>query len=130
MNSQQRFPTAVPTNGHGSYLVICSDMCMAILESEYLPGVHFTKTDIPVSDFCQVCSVCGELCIRVAQCVMHETSCPTVQWRQTIEGILTTAELQKYFSDDFLDEALTVIHSLVRRKPGTDPITLLKRMTR
>ena len=130
MNSQQRFPTAVPTNRHGSYLVICSDACMAILESEYLAGIHLSKTDIPLSDFCQVCSVCGELSIKVAQCVMHETSCPTVQWKQTIEGINTAREVARYFSYDFVDSALDVIYDFIKRRPGTDPIAFLKRMTR
>jgi len=130
MKKQENFPTAVPTNRHGSYLVICSDACMAILESEYLAGIHLTKTDIPVSDFCQVCSVCGQLSIKVAQCVMHET-CPTVQWKQTIEGINTAREVAKYFSFDFVDSALDVIYDFIRnRKPGTDPIDFLKRMTR
>jgi hypothetical protein len=130
MKKLEPYPTAVPTNRHGSYLVICSDACMAILESEYLAGIHLAKTDIPVSDFCQVCSVCGELCIKVAQCLMHETSCPTVQWKQTIEGINTAREVARYFSFDFVEEALDVIYDFIRRKPGTDPIALLKRMTR
>ena len=129
MKKLEPYPTAVPTNRHGSYLVICSDACLAILEGEYLAGIHLSKTDIPASDFCQVCSVCGQLSIKVAQCVMHETSCPTVQWKQTIEGINTARAAMPYFSD-FLDEALDIIHGFIIRRPGTDPIALLKRMTR
>jgi len=127
--NQLPFPLAVPYNSNGAYLLLCSDMCLAILESEYIPGVHLSTIEISISLGCQVCSICGELCVPVEHCVIHETTCPPVQWLLTIEGMATTREAQKYFSEPFLDEALATIHSIVRRHPSVDPIGLVKRLT-
>jgi len=126
---QLAFPLAVPYNRNGAYLLLCSDMCLAILESEYIPGVHLSTIEISISLECQVCSVCGRLCVLVENCLLHETTCPPVQWLLTIEGMATTREAQKHFSEPFLDEALATIHSIVRRNPGVDPVGLVRRLT-
>jgi hypothetical protein len=126
---EQHFPLSIPLNSNGACLLVCSTDCLTVIESEYIPGVNLTTTPLIPTPTCQVCVVCGVVCAAVKECIIHHTGCPPIQWLLTFEGLATTREAQQYFSDEFLDEALTTIHGIVRRHPGTDPISILKRMT-
>jgi hypothetical protein len=126
---EQHFPLSIPLNSNGACLPVCSTDCLTVIESEYIPGVNLTTTTLIPTPTCQVCVVCGVVCVAVKECIIHHTGCPPIQWLLTFEGLATTREAQQYFSDEFLDEALTTIHGIVRRHPGTDPIAILKRMT-
>ena len=126
---EQHFPTSIPLNGNGACLPVCSADCLTAIESDYIQGVNLTTTPLITTPSCQVCVVCGVVVAAVKECIIHHTGCPPVQWLLTFEGLATTREAQRFFSDEFLDEALTTIHNIVRRHPSTDPIALLKRMT-
>ena len=127
--NEQHFPLSIPLNSNGTCLPVCSADCLTVVESDYIPGVNLTTTPLIETPTCQVCVVCGVVCAAVKECIIHHTGCPPVQWLLTFEGLATTREAQLYFSDAFLDEALRTIHGIVRRYPGTDPISVLKRMT-
>jgi hypothetical protein len=126
---EQHFPLSIPLNSNGTCLPVCSADCFTAIEDHYISGVNLTTTSLIETPTCQVCVVCGVDCAAVKDCIIHHTGCPPVQWLLTFEGLATTREAQLFFSDAFLDEALTTIHSIVRRRPGTDPISILKRMT-
>jgi len=126
---EQHFPLSIPLNSNGTCLPVCSADCFTAIEDHYISGVNLTTTPLITTPTCQVCVVCGVVVAAVEDCIIHHTGCPPVQWLLTFEGLATTREAQLFFSDAFLDEALTTIHSIVRRHPGTDPISILKRMT-
>ena len=94
-----------------------------------MPGVNLTTTPLIATPSCQVCVVCGVVVAAVKECIIHHTGCPPVQWLLTFEGLATTREAQLWFGDAFLDQALATIEKIARRHPGTDPISILKRMT-
>jgi|LakMenEpi03Aug12_release.lakeMendotaPanAssembly.Ray.scaffolds.fasta_scaffold704021_1 hypothetical protein len=126
---EQHFPLSIPLNNNGTCLPVCSEDCLTVVESEYIPGVNLTTTPLITTPTCQVCVVCGVVVAAVKDCIIHHTGCPPVQWLLTFEGLATTREAQLWFGDAFLDQALATIHGIVRRRPGTDPISVLKRMT-
>ena len=126
---EQHFPLSIPLNNNGTCLPVCSEDCLTVVESEYIPGVNLTTTPLITTPTCQVCVVCGVVVAAVKDCIIHHTGCPPVQWLLTFEGLETTREAQLWFGDAFLDQALATIHGIVRRRPGTDPISVLKRMT-
>jgi hypothetical protein len=126
---EQHFPLSIPLNNNGTCLPVCSEDCLTVVESEYIPGVNLTTTPLITTPTCQVCVVCGVVVAAVKDCIIHHTGCPPVQWLLTFEGLATTREAQLWFGDAFLDHALRTIHGIVRRHPGTDPISILKRMT-
>ena len=127
--NEQHFPLSIPLNSNGTCMSVCSADCLTELEAHYIPGVNLTTTPLIETPTCQVCVVCGVVCAAVKECIIHHTGCPPVQWLLTFEGLATTREAQLWFGDAFLDEALRTIHGIVRRHPGTDPISVLKRMT-
>ena len=126
---EQYFPLSIPLNSNGACLPVCSTDCLTVIESEYIPGVNLTTTTLIPTPTCQVCVVCGVVCVAVKECIIHHTGCPPIQWLLTFEGLATTREAQLWFGDAFLDQALATIEKIARRHPGTDPISILKRMT-
>ena len=125
----QHFPLSIPLNSNGTCMSVCSTDCLTELEAHYIPGANLTTTSLIETPTCQVCVVCGVVCAAVKECIIHHTGCPPVQWLLTFEGLATTREAQLWFGDAFLDQALATIEKIARRHPGTDPISILKRMT-
>ena len=126
------WPVALGLFGHGTQVVICSDVCMDRLEADRYPGLRFARMARPpiVSPWCIVCAVCGRRCIERPGCALHDGRCPGVQWRLTFQGLDATATALELFAPDEADRLLDLLERYMLHRPGVDPVVLLMKLAR
>jgi hypothetical protein len=61
-------------------------------------------------------------------CLLHDGSCPDLQWIQTLTGMTSAKAAYEKFGRTLGDRVLITLEWAVKRRPSTDPLDLIRRM--
>lgn len=125
-----RFPIGLALFGQGSQVSVCSESCMDELEGDWYPGVRFAYMAEPAlqTGTCAACIICGRTTVMPRNCLLHDGSCPDIQWIQTLTGMTSAKAAYEKFGRTLGDRVLITLEWAARRRPSTDPLDLIRRM--
>lgn len=125
-----RYPICLELFGQGSLVMVCSAACTDALEDDWYPGVRFTYMARPTlrTGTCAACIVCGRTAVMPKDCLLHDGGCPEQQWILTLSGMATATLAYELFGRTIGERMLITVEFQVRRRPGTDPLAMLRRL--
>ena len=126
------YPITLEIFGQGSLAPVCSATCVDQLEDTWYPGVRFTQMarELLRTGTCAACVVCGRSVVKPIDCLIHDGECPEQQWILTLSGMSAATLAYEMFGRTLGERILLTVEFQVRKRPGTDPLAMIRRFKR